>query len=104
VFGRELTIEEGDDVRDTAGERIAPGELVLELGASGWTYHAVFVLYDRETGSLWYPYPEDDGLKAIAGPLEGRVLEAQRGELSSWGEWSAAHPQSLVLQPRPTPF
>ena len=28
---------------------------VLTFGASGWTWHGVFVLQDYETGSLWFP-------------------------------------------------
>jgi hypothetical protein len=88
VYGREVTIGANAGLRDTSGEPIPAGELVLDLGASGWTYHDVFVLNDRETGSLWYPYPEDGGLRAIVGPLEGRVLKAGRGELSSWEDWS----------------
>jgi hypothetical protein len=104
VYGREVEVRENDDLRDTTGETIPAGDLVLDLGASGWTYHDVFVLYDGETGSLWYPYPEDGGLRAIAGPLEGRVLTAQRGESSSWREWSQGHPESLVLQPRSRGF
>jgi hypothetical protein len=35
----------------------------LTLVPSGWTYDNTFVLYDRETGSLWYPY--EKGLMGI---------------------------------------
>ncbi len=100
MYGREVRIGGDAGLLDTAGEPIPTGELVLDLGASGWTYHDVVVLYDRETGSLWCPYPEDGGLRAIAGPLEGRVLQAQRGELSSWTGWLRDHPDSLLLEPR----
>jgi hypothetical protein len=72
---------------------------VLELGASGWTYRNVFVLYDHQTGSLWYPYPQDAGLRSIAGPLEGHVLNSRSGQLSTWREWSAVHPDTLLLGP-----
>lgn len=100
MHGREVRIGANAGLRDTSGEPIAAGELVLDLGASGWTYHNVFVLYDRETGSLWYPYPDDGGLRAIAGPLEGRVLKAQRGTSASWADWSRDHPDTLVLKAR----
>jgi hypothetical protein len=100
VYGRDVRIGADAGLRDTSGEPIPAGTLVLDLGASGWTYHNVFVLYDRETGSLWYPYPEDGGLRAIAGPLEGRVLESQRGTSTSWADWVRDHPGSLLLEPR----
>ncbi len=79
MYGREVRIDSDAGLRDTSGEPIAAGELVLDLGASGWTYHDVFVLSDSAMGSLSYPYPEDRGLRAIAGPLEGRVLKSQPG-------------------------
>lgn len=100
MYGREVRIGANAGVHDALGKPIAAGELVLDVGASGWTYKDVFVLYDRQTASLWYPYPEDGGLRAIAGPLEGRVLKAQRGELSSWTVWSRDHPATLVLGAR----
>jgi hypothetical protein len=100
VYGREVRIGADAGLRDTSGEPIPAGGLVLDLGASGWTYHDVFVLYDRETGSLWFPYPEDGGLRAIAGPLENRVLKAQRGTAASWEDWSRDHPGTLVLKAR----
>ena len=37
----------------------------LTLAPSGWTYKRTFVLYDRETGSLWYP--QKGGLMGIQG-------------------------------------
>lgn len=97
MYGREVRIGAQADLRDASGESLPAGDLVLDLGASGWTYHDVFVLYDSQTGSIWYPYPEDGGLRAIDGPLEGRVLNVRGGELSSWRDWSRGHPGSLVL-------
>lgn len=38
---------------------------VLTLAPSGWTYKRTFVLYDKETGSLWYPGKK--GLMGIQG-------------------------------------
>ena len=97
VYGREIVIEDDDEVADTAGEPVEAGPLVPELEASGWTYHDVFVLHDRQTGSLWYPYPDDGGLKAINGPLAGRVLETVGGEITTLNAWVERHPHSLVL-------
>jgi hypothetical protein len=71
---------------------------VLTLEASGWTYEDVFVLHDQETGSLWYPYPDVPGLRAIAGPLEGRTLPLVEGERTTWSEWVDAHPDTVLLQ------
>ena len=71
---------------------------VLTFEASGWTYEDVFVLHDQETGSLWYPYPDVPGLRAIAGPLEGRTLPLVDGERAMWGEWVAAYPDTGLLQ------
>jgi uncharacterized protein DUF3179 len=70
---------------------------VLTLEASGWTYQDVFVLHDRGTGSLWYPYPEIPGLRAIAGPLEGHELPLVEGEQVTWREWLDVHPETLIL-------
>jgi hypothetical protein len=39
-------------------------------------------------------------LRAIAGPLEGRVLKSQRGTSTSWEDWSRDHPDTLVLEAR----
>lgn len=69
----------------------------LTLAASGWTYNDVFVLTDFETRTLWYPYPERDGLLGIDGEHEGRVLKVRDAELLAWSEWLTAHPGSLFV-------
>lgn len=97
MYGRVIMIAEDDEVVDTTGQPVEAGPLVLELQASGWTYRSVFVLWDRQTGSLWYPYPDDGGLKAIAGPLAGRVLKTVGGEITTWDAWVKQHPGSPVL-------
>jgi len=38
---------------------------ILTLAPSGWTYKRTFVLYDKETGTLWYP--KKDGQDRIKG-------------------------------------
>ena len=59
----------------------------LTLAPSGWTYGArerrsIFVLYDRETGSLWFPFGDGKGLTGISGPHADRVVRtAVRGML-----------------------
>jgi hypothetical protein len=54
------------------------------------------VLYDRKTKSLWLP--EEKALICVNGPLKGtelpRALQPQR---TTWGNWKASHPRTLVL-------
>jgi hypothetical protein len=45
---------------------------ILTIVPSGWTYKDTFVLYDRETETLWYPYRK--GLKGIQGKYFNRWL------------------------------
>ena len=54
---------------------------------------------DRETGTIWTHL---DG-KAIAGPLAGKRLKIIPLPQMTWGEWKAAHRDTLVLSPD-TPF
>lgn len=44
---------------------------VLEFGVSGLLYNSNFLMYDRQTESLWSQF---EG-KALSGPLKGKVLE-----------------------------
>ena len=69
---------------------------VLTIAPSGWTYANTFVLYDRETGTLWYP--EDKGLKGIQGKFFGRLLPKLPSEDTSWEEWVKQHPDSQILK------
>jgi len=76
-------------------------DTVLTLGASGWTYVSTFVLYDRETESLWYPRRGEDDVyrfHGIGGPFAGRVLEPYPGTVRSWRDWVAAHPGSKIMR------
>lgn len=68
----------------------------LTLAPSGWTYDYTFVLYDKETGSMWYP--DDDGLLAIQGPLFKRRLKKLAHEDTRWHSWKTKHPESHVLK------
>jgi len=67
----------------------------LTLVPSGWTYERTFVLYDRETNSLWYPYPE--GLKGIQGVYFERWLPKLASDDTHWREWKVKHPQSMIM-------
>jgi hypothetical protein len=49
--------------------------------------------YDHETGSVWsQPWG-----RAIRGPLKGVKLNLLPFQLTSWGSWKAAHPETLVM-------
>lgn len=69
----------------------------LTLAPSGWTYKNTFVLYDQETGSLWYPYKK--GLRAIQGVYFGRILPMLPSEDTRLGRWLQKHPASRTLAP-----
>ena len=69
---------------------------VLTLAPSGWTYKSVFVLYDRETGSLWYPY--EDGLMSIQGPYFKKLLRKLPSTDTSWDTWKKLHPATKLMK------
>ncbi len=68
----------------------------LTLVPSGWTYDYTFVLYDRESGTLWYPYRK--GLMGIQGTYFKRWLPKVKSKDTSWGEWEKKHPESKILK------
>jgi hypothetical protein len=69
---------------------------VLTLAPSGWTYKRTFVLYDRETGTLWYPYKK--GLMGIQGKYFKRWLPEVPSRNTRWGKWEKEYPHSMVLK------
>jgi len=68
----------------------------LTLIPSGWTYNNTFVLYDKETGSLWYPHT--DGLMSIQGVYFKRRLQEVSSEDIRWKDWVQKHPESRVVK------
>jgi hypothetical protein len=66
----------------------------LTLAPSGWTYNDTFILYDKETGSLWYP--KEKGLMGIQGPYFNRFLPEITSEDTNLGQWVEKHPQTRV--------
>jgi hypothetical protein len=68
----------------------------ITLVPSGWTYKSTFVLYDKETGSLWYPF--DDGLMSIQGFYFKRRLSMISSEDTRWKDWVEKHPNSKILK------
>jgi len=67
----------------------------LTLAPSGWTYDNVFVLYDHETQTLWYPYRK--GLMGIQGPYYKRMLPKLESDDRQWGKWKEKYPDSKIL-------
>lgn len=79
---------------------------VLTFGVSGYTYATpevwdgsdAFVLWDRDTQSLWWP-PLG---KAVSGPLIDmplKLLDEKLWMQSTWGTVRIAHPDAMVLKP-----
>jgi hypothetical protein len=70
-----------------------------EFGTTGYTMNNVFVLYDRSTGSVWYPLT-DESFDAVAGPVKGAQIEfVAKPDKMPLRDWVAAHPDTLVLLP-----
>ena len=65
----------------------------LVFGNAGALYECNLVLYDRDSGSLWYQLR---GL-AIHGSRQGEHLSKIPAELVSWGDWRRRHPEGRVL-------
>lgn len=70
----------------------------LELGVSGLVHNASFLMYDRETESLWQQFSGE----ALSGPRAGERLERLRVRLEPLGTWLSRHPDTRVLV-RPAP-
>ncbi len=70
---------------------------VLTLSASGWTYRNTFVLYDKETESLWYHLEGDDALTCISGKFADRRLPELSSTLIRWNNWLAQHRDTKFL-------
>ena len=86
------------------------GDITYTFGVSGYTYYdwrtwrgySAFVLWDRETESLWWP-PLG---KAVSGPsvdVPMKLLDRNLWAQTTWGEIRDAYPDALVLQPSQNP-
>ncbi len=69
------------------------GDRVLDFGTSGQLFNSSLVMYDRQTESLWTHF---DG-KAVVGTLAGAELEQLPMQTLSYGDFTAAYPDGLVL-------
>lgn len=65
----------------------------LTFGVSGLLYNSDVLLYDRETESLW---SQLDRL-AVSGRFKGTRLQSLPLEHTTWRDWLARHPDTLVL-------
>jgi hypothetical protein len=68
----------------------------LTIVPSGWTYDNTFVLYDRETGTMWYPYRK--GLKGIQGKHFEKWLPKFSSKDTQLRKWLKKHPDSKILK------
>jgi hypothetical protein len=71
------------------------GDEALVFGVSGLLYNHNFLLFDRQTNSLWSQFL---GM-AVAGPLVGKRLERVAVRQEPAGAWIARHMESLFLRP-----
>jgi len=65
----------------------------LQFGVSGLLYNSDVLLYDRETESLWSQLMT----KAVTGRLSGKRLTQIPLQHTTWADWRAKHPHTLVL-------
>lgn len=63
------------------------------FGNQGALYRGAMTWYDHATGSVW---SQPLGA-AIAGPEAGRRLALLPAQVTTWGEWRAAYPHTLLL-------
>jgi len=71
----------------------AEGAGDASFGVSGLLYNNDMLLYDRRTNSLWSQIMK----RAIAGPLKGTALRQLPAYHTTWADWHARHPGTLVL-------
>ena len=75
----------------------------LTLAATGWTWAGVFVLWDHETGSIWYGGPGAEGwgsLTCVEGPLQDLHLERIDFRRTLWRFWHEEHEESKIMRRR----
>jgi hypothetical protein len=73
---------------------------ILTLAASGWTYFSTFVLYDKETESLWFGGLDDLGttvLTCIGGFYQDSTLPLHPHVRTLWHNWLEDHPDTKLM-------
>ncbi len=71
----------------------APDKTPLTFGTTGLLYNSNLVMYDRQTNSM---YPQILGI-GISGTQKGVDLQTVPVTTTTWNNWKAQHPSSLVL-------
>lgn len=66
---------------------------VLKFGVSGLLFNSDVLLYDRQTESLWSQLM----VQSVAGPMKSRLLTPVVVAHTSFKDWQARHPNTLVL-------
>ena len=65
----------------------------LVFGNQGALFKNAMTLFDHATGSVWsQPFGE-----AILGPRTGDVMELLPSQMTTWGAWKDAHPDTWAL-------
>jgi hypothetical protein len=73
----------------------------IHFGVSGYTMNRTFVLFDRNSDSVWYPGKNGE-LNAVGGPRLGETIPtAVKNEMMPLSEWLEKHPESKILLPPP---
>ncbi len=72
------------------------GGRTRSFGVSGLLYLSDVLMYDRESESLFSQL----GMKAVAGPLAGTMLEWLPSEHMTWKAWRQRYPNGEVLSNR----
>ena len=70
----------------------------LTLSASGWTYNNTFVLFDRQTESLWYHLEGTDELTCVNGFYKDQTLDEYPSVSGRWNIWFTDNPDSKYLK------
>lgn len=65
---------------------------VLEFGISGLLYNSNVLMYDRTHDALW----SQIAFEAVTGPYSGTPLKHLPWEITTFGDWRDAHPDSTV--------
>ena len=73
------------------------GSKVDRFGVSGYVCRDTFLIFDRETESLWYPL-DDNRWTAVSGPRKGETIPfITKPPVVTLGEWRKMHPNTVVL-------
>jgi hypothetical protein len=73
----------------------------IHFGVSGYTMNDTFLLYDRDSDSVWYPGKNSE-LHAVGGPRKGDTIPvAAKAPMMPLSQWLEKHPDSKILLPPP---